>query len=74
MKSKNKQTLSASEALYLFIGRFVTSDQEVQIGGNADVSVWAKRIVEFIAEHNLAEPDWSKWEKNGELKEHADKD
>ena len=68
MKAKEDKTeeqtieeMSASEALYGFVGWLTTQDEPITAGSTHDCAVWAEKIKEFCDVNKLSEPreDWT---------------
>jgi hypothetical protein len=55
-----RDSLTASEALYGFVGWITTRQQVVTAGGSEDCAPWVDLIQEFIVENDLSQPraDW----------------
>lgn len=63
MKSNTQDKITASEALFGFIGWITTQSTPIIASSKHDVSVWANKIGEFCKVNNFSEPraGWAKY-------------
>jgi hypothetical protein len=54
--------MSASEALYGFVGWLTTRDEELSVGSRHDAAPWAEAVSTFCKTNELKEPR-NGWEK-----------